>query len=54
MSFTPSQRVVYLWDKYKFSLSEDWDYFQLESPNLINFEPVSRNIDLKVLVAQRK
>jgi|SRR3989344_2287124 len=53
LAFTFSQRVVYLGNKYKFSLSDDQRYFQLQSANSINFEPVSLNIDLKRLVTQR-
>ena len=53
LKFMPGQRVVYLGDKYKFSLREDRDDFQLQSDSPINFEPVPRNIDLRALVAQR-
>ena len=55
LTFTPSQRVVYLGDKYKFSFRKvgNRDYFQLQSASPIDFKPVPKNIDLKVLVAQR-
>lgn len=52
LTFTSFQRVVYLGDKYKFSLRQDQDYFLLQSANPINFEPVPKNIDLRALVAQ--
>ena len=53
LPFTLSQRVIYLGDTYKFSLSKDQRYFQLQSASPINIEPVSKNRELKALVAQR-
>lgn len=53
LTFSPSQRVVYLGDQYKFSLSEGQGSFLLQSISPINFEPVPSNIDLRTLVAQR-
>lgn len=53
LTFASSQRVIYLGDKYKFSLSKDRDYFKLQSDSPINFKPVPKNIDLRALVAQR-
>ncbi len=56
LAFTLVQRVVYLGDKYKFSLGKDRDCFQLQSANPINFEPVPKNTNIKAfkaLVAQR-
>lgn len=53
LAFYSDQRVAYLGDRYKFSLSEDLRYFQLQSTNPINSEPVPKNKDLKALVAQR-
>lgn len=55
LSFRPSQRVVYLGDKYEFALMKEGarDYFLLKSTSPINSESVPNNIDLRELVAQR-